>query len=50
MLNAMFSIPSDWAGITEVDIVNLFIALFDTIISVFANSDTTAVVFALTGA
>lgn len=35
--------------ISEVDIVNLLAALFASIVEVLANSDTTAVVFALTG-
>ena len=42
--------PAIWSELTEVDIVNLFAALFDSIVSAFANSDTFAVVSALTGA
>ena len=36
--------------LNEVDIVNLLIALFASIVDVLANSDTTAVIFSLTGA
>lgn len=36
--------------LTETDIMNLLSALLASIIDVLANSDTTAVVFALTGA
>lgn len=36
--------------LTETDIVNLLSALLTSIIDVLANSDSTAVVFALTGA
>ena len=50
MLRSVVLFPSVWKGLKEVDIVNLFAALWDSIVEVFANSDTTAVVFALTGA
>ena len=36
--------------LTEVDVINLLTALAASIVDVLANSNTTAVVFALTGA
>lgn len=36
--------------LSETDVVNLLSALLASIVDVFANSDSTAVVFALTGA
>ena len=36
--------------LNEIDIVNLLRALVATVVDVLTNSDTTAVVFALTGA
>ncbi len=50
MFVTMIVMSAVWSGLTEVDIVNLFAALFDSIMEAFANSDTAAVVSALTGA
>ncbi len=50
-MHAMFSLlNASTSVLNEVDITNLLAALLASIIEVLANSNTTAVVFSLTGA
>lgn len=50
MLKLFALLDAGASVLNEVDIVNLLSALLASVVDVLANSDTTAVVFSLTGA
>ncbi len=50
MLGILSFLKASTSVLNEVDISNLLIALLASIVEVLASSDTTAVVFSLTGA